>query len=696
LIKPFLTWLLSENPRATRTVAWLTAVMAVVSGYALYILWWEHVETRESGLTFVLGFLAAALMSFVFEFLRDVIEGVSHPWTGSRVLSTVVMLAAFELFIIAAHESAELGSNTFVGVAGFIFGAQFPRSVWSGADLLALAALWLTVALTIVFKLRTFVTRWPYPNSHARPTESLRQYLSAVAPDLRRGAWAGFRAGAIWGPIISIAYVFAFRAYSLGGFIHTNYSAWQNSLESGGALHLTGWWFLVLYIPTMIAGWFGKYFGGLGIFVGIVLVSVAAGALVSKQNRPLAIVFPSATFVFVLAAPILAAPGAWREIGWLLLLAAIIWGVPATLLGLLAPLLRRPAHHPSIWGLVASAAAVIMIVVTLTRFSSGASGTEKFLLSLATVTLLLSAFLLFRGKWSEEFWLCVALSIGMIVWGTSTLLQKVTLFRMNSVATDLIAVPLSPPQASGASSDAVANYFQTRYPQASFAPQLPDTAEFPAAPQPGDPHYFVRSCALSEYDDARTDAIKNAETTLNGISDTSGKQIADTPGTQITNILTSISAIDAVAKTNNEFRTENPEPPCQNNPLAAVLDQMPQGTFHKMSRVVPCGSENPNLLDSLIGVKPSAIATEINSEPSLSGGPVGETPIPCDTTTQIWDALPADAVALATERAALQTQQDKLQLALGQHLELTMTSSMGFWVTIALLAVWEISHPDPD
>ena len=393
-------------------------------------------------------------MSLAFEFLRGIIEGAEHPWTFSRVLTTIIMLAAFELFIISIHDSAELHIATFVSVAGYVFGEQFGQNVGAGTNLAALGGLWLWVALIVVFKLRTFITKWPYPDSHPEPAGSLGQYVSEMRHDLLRGAKTGFWAGVWWAPVSAILYVVVLRVYFLVGNIHTTQPAMEDLLPSSN-LHGLPW--DLLYGTTMIALLGAKYFGPVGIFLGIFAVTLIVCALSSKENRAGVAIIPALSFVIVCCVPIIANSSARGDVYYLYFMSAVIWGIPATLLGLLAPLLRRPANHPSVWGLVASVSAGVMMLVTIARFNSGAQWGERLLLIGATVMMLVLAFVLFRGAWTEEVWLCVALSIGLIVWGTASLMQSVNLLNMQNTTQSLISLPVSPPAPPGAFDDVFAN-----------------------------------------------------------------------------------------------------------------------------------------------------------------------------------------------------------------------------------------------
>jgi len=690
------TWLFGDQDRDTFKIACLTAFLGIFTGYALYVLWWEQGEKQESGWTFVWALLAAACMSLAFEYLRGVIEGAEHPWTFSRILTTIIMLAAFELFIISIHDSAELHIATFVSVAGYIFGEQFGQNVGAGTNLAALGGLWLWVALIVVFKLRTFITNWPYPNSHPKPVGSLEQYVSEMRPDLWRGAKTGFLAGVLWAPLSAILYVVAFRVYFLAANIHSTQPATQDLIPDS---HLQGFLWGLLYGTTLIALLCAKYFGPLGVLLGILAVTLVVAALSSKENRAGAAAIPALSFVIVCCVPIVVNSSARGDVYYLYFMSAVIWGIPATLLGLLAPLLRRPANHPSVWGLVAAVAAAVMMLVTLARFDSDAQWDERLLLISATVMMLVLAFVLFRGAWTEEVWLCVALSIGLIVWGTASLLQSVSLLGMQNTVQSLITLPVSPPDNSGSfdgifaslqniDSESTVDLIRSDSP---LGLQPPDVAAIP---------FFENSCAMmraftpeqdATYQKNLAQAVEDDNSVTNSDNSNADKannetagfaqnlantlagaqaQIPETdpPGPRILEVRTRIATVDALDA------TLHTELEAAQRPLHAGFSRIGQPTG-------PCQTDMDAELALLATADQQRTAAHQNLEQAQQ-----------TSITQFQ----ADINALENERPALEKQLNDLQLTQAQHLELTMTSSLGFWLTIGLLAIWRLRHPDPD
>lgn len=690
------TWFFGDQNRETFGIACLTAALGIFSGYALYLLWWEQGEKQESGWTFVWALLAAASMSLAFEFLRGIIEGAEHPWTFSRVLTTIIMLAAFELFIISIHDSAELHIATFVSVAGYVFGEQFGQNVGAGTNLAALGGLWLWVALIVVFKLRTFITNWPYPDSHPEPAGSLGQYVSEMRHDLLRGTKTGFWAGVWWAPVSAILYVVVLRVYFLVGNIHTTQPAMEDLLPSSN-LHGLPW--DLLYGTTMIALLGAKYFGPVGIFLGIFAVTLIVCALSSKENRAGVAIIPTLSFVIVCCVPIIANSSARGDVYYLYFMSAVIWGIPATLLGLLAPLLRRPANHPSVWGLVASVSAAVMTLVTIVRFNSDAQWGERLLLIGATVMMLVLAFVLFRGAWTEEVWLCVALSIGLIVWGTASLMQSVNLLNMQNTTQSLISMPVSPPAPPGAFDDVFADLQNIDY---SSTIDLSALNHALGLLPPGVDNilFLNNSCqmmrnftpdqiaiyeknlsqaaaednAAASSDNTAADKTTSARSKLDQALATTLAQVkapvsaSEPTGAQILDLRNRITAVDQLDRALHQGLDAAQKP--LNTPIPRAAE--PAG---------PCQTDMDNALE-LLTIAAQQRASARQNLVQARAANIAQ--------------LQGNIKTLEDERPDLASDLNDLQLVQAQHLELTMTSSLGFWLTIGLLAIWRLTHSDPD
>src|SRR5471030_1671087 len=91
----------APNGKKFREIVWVgavTGVLGVLCGYAVFLLWLEE-STRPW--KFGLALFCAALLSFIFEWLREKIQGEHHaPGNArARVIVTFVMLVLAELFV---------------------------------------------------------------------------------------------------------------------------------------------------------------------------------------------------------------------------------------------------------------------------------------------------------------------------------------------------------------------------------------------------------------------------------------------------------------------------------------------------------------------------------------------------------------------------------------------------------------------
>jgi hypothetical protein len=198
-------------------------------------------------------------------------------------------------------------------------------------------------------------------------------------------------------------------------------SAWLFVADTGGWMRHVDWiadqgWLAALAMKPVrllgglwTAGWLGK------VVLVVAVVGVVAAALDRRDRSPVAVVLVLALLA-VVAVPLLADLGG---LGTLLGLAALVWGIPATAIGLVAPLLERPSEHPRLWGFVAFGGAAVLSALTLARLGPA--------WLLAPAVLLAVAGVLFRREGGPEpFWPLLALCGGMLVAGSTWLRHEAT------------------------------------------------------------------------------------------------------------------------------------------------------------------------------------------------------------------------------------------------------------------------------
>lgn len=380
----------------------LTAALGILSGLALFVFWWEN--SGKDGPLVVLGLAlgVVTLTSFIFEKLRELVEAHKPHWSVRGVLGSIVTLAVFELFITAIHASVEAGPWKHVAIAKIIFGADFPFLASDGWNALALAGLWLVVGLAIGWQLMIIVRRCDlHPSSAAR--ESIF------------GAAAGAFGAIIWGGLATVLYVLFWRSYSIADLARTNSSEWQYLVSPYTYFrveHLFRW---ILCAPSiLLLGWGTRHFGSAGFVAVALLCLLAAGYLASRHTVRWLAGLPLIGLFLVLIFPLVSSADARLQLWQLAKMTSVVWGIPAALLGALAPALRKPSEKPPYWGMIAfSAALVLAVAAALRLFHHEWRSAETWFLVLGVIVLLLAGLALAGGRSALELWPLVALSIGI-------------------------------------------------------------------------------------------------------------------------------------------------------------------------------------------------------------------------------------------------------------------------------------------
>ena len=101
-----------------------------------------------------------------------------------------------------------------------------------------------------------------------------------------------------------------------------------------------------------------------------------------------------------------------RDLLRLPFMAAIVWVVPAAVLGLAAPLLERPAERSKWWSSIAAALGIAVAMVTVVRLHDA-----RYLL-LALALFVVAGLFVIRSN-IEEFWPALALCLAILVTGLS-------------------------------------------------------------------------------------------------------------------------------------------------------------------------------------------------------------------------------------------------------------------------------------
>lgn len=408
-----------------------TGAWGVLTGFAIFIL--LHRTRDVAPRTFWLGLAAAVVASFVVESLRESVRGRTGLGTpvSSRIaqgLGTVLVLAVFELFVLAAHSAADLASHPreVEELRNAILGPVLEDAAGATRDLLVVAGLWVLAGAAVGAVLGALVVR---------PGRG-----PGMRRELRAGA-IGALAGATAAPLAVVGYILLWRvilALRLAFFdpsaLARRLTAFVDPTSLGVYDPPATWYGAALRLAARIsAAW--VLVPPLGLVVGGALVAAVVVGLRWKRWWPLIVL--AALLLPGIAAPLLRDA---RDLLRLPFMAAVVWIAPAAVLGLAAPLLERPAERSRWWSSIAAALGISVALITLLRLHDA----RYLLLTLGLFGV--AALLAPRGS-VEEFWPALALCLAILVTGLSVVVVHLTASFHEVLAgvSRVNALPAEPP-----------------------------------------------------------------------------------------------------------------------------------------------------------------------------------------------------------------------------------------------------------
>lgn len=415
---------------------WLSAVAGawgVISGYAIFVLWWQNEGLSPVALWVGLGSAAAA--SFIIEWLRDTMrEGYEpDPWTARvyRGFVSLLTLAVFELFVLATHAASEIftESKAKEELVARLLG---PIAATGNATfhLVVLAVLWVAAGAALSVALAYAVFHVPSP-----ATRKLPSWL--------RSGLIGLGAGVIVAPAGALACIVGFRIALWLQLAATNPAASYRNYHIV-ASSLGGLWFLGIGLRFIdwVAGHFTSGWGGLAAIAA--LIAVFAVLAIVPSLRGLAGWFGAALAIAIFAPLVRDVP----DLVSVPALAMMVWVVPGFVLGASAPLLERPAERAPLWSAVAGVLAVVLIVASIARLHHPAVFVVGVVLLIGGVLIVL-----LRERGAESYFPVLALSLAVLVSASTMLVLRLNpsfhsvlanLTRIDNIPQQLVAeTPLS-------------------------------------------------------------------------------------------------------------------------------------------------------------------------------------------------------------------------------------------------------------
>jgi hypothetical protein len=394
----------------------ITGGFGVIVGFALHALLWE----QQEHVGWFLGILlVVAVFAFGMEWLRERVDPElttlhAHRPRAARVLSTLVILAAFELSLLALHNSFELPESVKHELAVSLLGPEVGTAVGLGWDVFAVVGLWFASGCGVGV------------------------ILAAIAIYVRgsgafgslKGAAIGVLSGAMAAALLILAIVVAVVAGVLS-VVLLKPEVWARTIED--LLANASWWGKLAYWP-LHALTVDLPFGG--VLVPILVMVVAA-----RQRWYPLFAWLAAGFVLLIGGPLISVSGPmWKATA----ATAVIWLVPGIVIGALIPLIRRAVAKPELWGVVSLLSAVLLLVYSAIRLKvSDWVTVDGLLAAIAVALLLLGGWLFRKGAKLLEYWPFAAFSMATLACVLIAGLQYTTAGVMQQVHA-IFASPLLP------------------------------------------------------------------------------------------------------------------------------------------------------------------------------------------------------------------------------------------------------------
>ena len=419
---------------------------------------------------------------------------------------------------------------------------------------------------------------------------------------------------------------------------------------------------LMVLVVRQIGGTFGNSAWGpilatLALLVLLTLVVIGTG-----RERNVFVYSALAAPVVVLGAP-LVGPTIYQDLqslGSLLLLVAIIWGIPGLLLGTAVPYLRRPSDSPKTWALVAWAAAAFLIVFTfLIRI--------KWILVFAPV-LLATGWVFWRGAPIEDYWPLIALCIAIVILGVTRITQVANFFNVQALSGALVSEPLA--RVSPLPEKRLGFLTLQDYSALSRNLYLWNLPNF-GAPS------FPRALSRADWV-AAVSVEKSAAETLESIARRTAARVREQAAgdTALTQSLSRLSPHVMPQIAEAQSATEE---------LSGASRKQLDAISSEAERLTRLSGERPwyGWLGSVFQSPSQPTGGEL--EVALKAG---ELSTMLERLSQSKGELTGAIRALDAANADLQSKLVSMKTNLAQQFELCLNGSLGFWISLGLLAGW--------
>jgi hypothetical protein len=425
---------LEDREQVAWRILWdaaLCGALGVASGFALFVLSWEE-KTTIAGFLLILFILA--LFASTLEYVRNVISGEEHNFSLPRSVIGLFIVAVFELFVTAVHALLEADEKGRIEIGTAVLGPTLANTSGAFANLMAMALVWVVMGAALG-ALLSFAIRLPD-----------QKLPFADWSGKGFGALVGVLTGTIGAPMAVVAYIILARLVAEFGWMLSRPRDWaENATNLAHSLpsHPYLW---PLRIVLMGAATIGDHihgaWGPIAATAIVIAITIGVFLVTEEKDRGWISYSVAATPVVLLGAPLLGTSLAdnLKQVGILVVLIAVIWGIPGLLLGSLIPYLRKPSEHRRLWAIFAwLTACALVLVVSLNG------------IYLIAVLLVLTGVAFWKGMTLEEYWPLVALSLAASVLTITRISQQATFFHVQDLSRSLVSEPLAkakPPKKS--------------------------------------------------------------------------------------------------------------------------------------------------------------------------------------------------------------------------------------------------------
>lgn len=404
----------------------LFGLLGILSGFAVFILLWEK---QEHPWRFMIALVpAAGGFSFFVEWARKAMSGEHEErdasWSWSRVIVLSTVAATFELFIIAITTFVEeVDGEQLRQMASVVLGAKLaaePNVFW---ELTAFMSVWLVAgaAMSAAFSriLRLVPNESPSKIDQKESPVKIQEFAWPTA--------AGAVIGGIVAPVCSLAGVLLTRAvrnivWSIG-----DPPAWYENvlmLSKPDPRYFNNDTFVmtVTCLPIRLLALLGTYSRWIPLLIVVGLGVAVVWSHRTQRLKSRRILSVISLWLLVGCAVTIFAPllnQASLALPWVMAIAAVVWLLPASVLGASVPIIKKSANSPKHWGFVSFAAAVVLLTITLLRTADQ----WNWFLGITCVIVIGTGFWFRRGSSLAEYWPLAAVSIAILVSGANVLLS---------------------------------------------------------------------------------------------------------------------------------------------------------------------------------------------------------------------------------------------------------------------------------